>query len=570
MNERGRGRGAVGRMAGSRGRACALTTWLLLLAAAAAAQSADVDVEKAAVASGPAPADLVVANRTIVTLRAPVSGASPAQRAEAISERIATLLAKGGTPIVSRTAVDGGYVIQVNGEPAFRVLDADVDPDLDQTTAQVAEQATARLGQALAEFAEARNARAMLPALGWTLLATAVLALCIWAVVRLYRWSAARVRAAFERRKLRYGTGWQGQLLGVADPATLAVAPLRFLAWLVVLFLGYTWTGFVLQRFPYTRPWGEALRDNLLAALGGLGASALRAIPGLLFVVLIFVLARVAVRVVRALFDAAYAGRVDLGWIDQTTARPTGQLLSAVIWLFALVAAYPYIPGSDSEAFRGVGVFVGLMLSIGSSGIVNQAVSGMMLMYTRSLRPGEFVQIGETEGTVTSIGFMTTRLETVRREEISIPNAVIAANITRNYSRLAPDGGVRVATRVNIGYDIPWRQVHAMLLLAAGRTSGLVPDSEPRVLQTALLDFYVEYTLLVAVANPSRRAPVLSELNANIQDVFNENGVQIMTPNYEADPAAPKVVASADWFRTPARRAESGVAPVYGDGGPPA
>ena len=99
----------------------------------------------------------------------------------------------------------------------------------------------------------------------------------------------------------------------------------------------------------------------------------------------------------RALFDAAYAGRVDLGWIDQTTARPTGQLLSAVIWLFALVAAYPYIPGSDSEAFRGVGVFVGLMLSIGSSGIVNQAVSGMMLMYTRSLRPGEFVQIGETE-----------------------------------------------------------------------------------------------------------------------------------------------------------------------------
>ena len=98
------------------------------------------------------------------------------------------------------------------------------------------------------------------------------------------------------------------------------------------------------------------------------------------------------------MFDAAHAGRVDLGWIDQTTARPTGQLLSAVIWLFALVAAYPYIPGSDSEAFKGVGVFVGLMLSIGSSGIVNQAVSGMMLMYTRSLRPGEFVQIGDDRG----------------------------------------------------------------------------------------------------------------------------------------------------------------------------
>jgi len=568
MNERGRGNGAIGRVACSRGRACALTTWLLLLAApAATAQPAATDADSAA--AGGLPADLVVANRTIVTLRAPVSGASAAQRVEAISERLDALLAKGGAPVVSRTAVDGGYLIQINGEPAFRILDADVDPDLHQTTAQVADQATARLGQALVEIAEARNARAMLPALGWTLLATAVLALCIWAVVRLYRWSAARVRAVFERRKLRHGAGWQGHLLGAADPATLAVAPLRFLGWLVALFLVYTWTGFVLQRFPYTRPWGEALRDDLLAALGDFGASALRAIPGLLFVVLIFAIARVAVRILRGLFDAAYAGRVDLGWIDQTTARPTGQLLSAVIWLFALVAAYPYIPGSDSEAFRGVGVFVGLMLSIGSSGIVNQAVSGMMLMYTRSLRPGEFVQIGETEGTVTSIGFMTTRLETVRREEISIPNAVIAANVMRNYSRLAPVGGVRVATKVNIGYDIPWRQVHAMLLLAAGRTSGLVPDSEPRVLQTALLDFYVEYTLLVAVADPSRRAPVLSELNANIQDVFNENGVQIMTPNYEADPAAPKVVASTDWFRTPARRPEPGVAPVRGDGGTP-
>ena len=441
MNERGTGRGAIGRMACSRGRACALTT----VGPAAGGRGGDgtagrTSMPRAAAASGPAPADLVVANRTIVTLRAPVSGASAAQRVEAISERLDALLAKGGTPIVSRTAVDGGYMIQVNGEPAFRILDADVDPDLHQTTAQVAEQATARLGQALAEIAEARNARAMLPALGWTLLATAVLTLCLWAVVRYIvgrRHGCAPPSSA--------GSSGTAQAGRVICSARRTRPPWRlprcgFSAGWSRSFSLYTWTGFVLQRFPYTRPWGEALRDNLFAALGDFGASVVRAIPGLLFVVLIFAIARVAVRIVRALFDAAYAGRVDLGWIDQTTARPTGQLLSAVIWLFALVAAYPYIPGSDSEAFRGVGVFVGLMLSIGSSGIVNQAVSGMMLMYTRSLRPGEFVQIGETEGTVTSIGFMTTRLETVRREEISIPNAVIAANVMRNYSRLAPDG----------------------------------------------------------------------------------------------------------------------------------
>jgi len=567
MNERGRGHGAVGRVAWARF-VCALGVLTLSMASLAAPAQPAADPATAPAAAEPegAPADLVVANRPIVTLRAPVLGASPGERVAAITERLDALLERGGTLAVSANEIEGGYLIQVNGEPAFRVLDADVAPDQNQTTRQLAEQATAHLTQALSEIAEARNARALLPAIGWSLLATAVLVVLLWALSRLLRWIAARVRAGFERRAARYGTDWKGHLLGVANPAVLVVAPLRFAVWLVALFFIYTWTGFVLQRFPYTRPWGEALRSNLLSTLGDIGDSVLRAIPGLLFVALIFLLARLVVRIVRAFFESVYQGRVAVPWVDQTTARPTGRIVSWAIWLFALVAAYPYIPGSESEAFKGVGVFVGLMLSIGSSGVVNQAVSGLMLMYTRVLRPGEFVQIADTEGIVKSIGFLTTRIETVRREEVSIPNAVIAGNVTRNLSRLAPEGGVRIATKVTIGYDAPWRQVHAMLLLAAERTGGFVRDSAPRVLQTALHDFYVEYTLLVAVAEPARRAMVLSELHANIQDVFNENGVQIMSPNYEADPAAPKVVATADWFRTPAQR-HAAAAAGRGEGG---
>ena len=171
-----------------------------------------------------------------------------------------------------------------------------------------------------------------------------------------------------------------------------------------------------------------------------------------------------------------------------------------------MVAAYPYIPGSGSEAFKGIGVFVGLMMSIGASGVVNQAVSGLMLMYTRALKPGEFVQIGETEGTVKSIGFLATRIETLRHEEINIPNAVIASSVTRNYSRLAAEGGVWIPTKVTIGYDTPWRQVQAMLALAAE------PDGwsrqgagAARACRRALMDFYVEYTLLVSIAMPNRK-----------------------------------------------------------------
>ena len=177
-----------------------------------------------------------------------------------------------------------------------------------------------------------------------------------------------------------------------------------------------------------------------------------------------------------------------------------------------------------------------------------------MLMYTRALKPGEFVQIGETEGTVKSIGFLATRIETLRHEEINIPNAVIASTTTRNYSRLAAEGGVWIPTKVTIGYDTPWRQVQAMLTLAASRTDGVAREPAPLVMQSALMDFYVEYTLLVSIAIPNRKNAILNRLHANIQDAFNEFGVQIMSPNYEADPESPKVVPREKWFEPPAVR----------------
>jgi small-conductance mechanosensitive channel len=350
--------------------------------------------------------------------------------------------------------------------------------------------------------------------------------------------------------------------VGHSGLANLAILPVRMLAWTAALLLAYEWAAMVLAFFPYTRPWGESLFDHLLDAVGRIGGGILDALPGLLFVALIFVVTRFVVRIVRAFFESVQSGRVQAGWIDETTARPTGRLLIAIIWLFALVAAYPYIPGSDSEAFKGIGVFVGLMLSIGASGVVNQAVSGLMLMYTKALRPGEYVQVGDTEGTVTSVGFLTTRIETLRNVEVTLPNAYLVGNETRNLSRLAANGGIRVATAVTIGYDTPWRQVQAMLQMAAGRTAKVSQDPPPRVLQTALKDFYVEYTLIVATPQPRDRFAVLNELHGHIQDVFNEFGVQIMSPNYEADPADKKFVPQEQWYTAPAQPVS---APQSGD-----
>ena len=504
--------------------------------------------------ASPAAAELTIANRPIFTLRAPAFGRPPSDRVRSIDAAATGLVQRGGPLEVTTVDTPEGVAVLVDGSLLFRVLNGDVNPETGETAQTVAATAVRNLEVAFAEMREARDARTLLPAVGHAVVATLIAAGVLWLFWYLHRWIATRLRSWVRRRVEQLAPTWSRHVVGPTGVERAVMMPLKLVAALVVALVLYEWLAYVLAQFPYTRPWGEALFKNLFDAVGEIGRGIAAALPGLFFVALIFYLTRLVAQGVRAFFKAVEEGRIDVGWVDNATARPTAQLINAVVWLFGFVAAYPYIPGSDSEAFKGIGVFVGLMLSIGSSGIVNQAVSGLMLMYTRALRPGEFVQIGETEGTVRSVGFVNTRIETLRHEEISIPNAVIAGTVTRNFSRLAGDGGVRVPTKVTIGYDAPWRQVRAMLLLAAERTQGAARTPEPRVLQTALQDFYVEYTLLVTVMDPAKRPAVLDELHANIQDVFNENGVQIMSPNYEADPAQPKLVPREDWYKAPAGR----------------
>jgi len=267
----------------------------------------------------------------------------------------------------------------------------------------------------------------------------------------------------------------------------------------------------------------------------------------------ILVLARLFNRLIAAYFNAVEAGRIEPPpWMHPETAQPTRRLVTVGVWLFAIVVAYPYLPGAETEAFKGVSVFVGLMFTLGSAGIVQHVMSGFMITYSRAIRVGDFVRLGDVEGTVTHIGILSTKVRTPRREEITIPNAVVTSNIAIDYSRFAQTDGVMTSTSVTIGYDTPWRQVEALLLAAAERTPGLRHDPKPIVIQAALEDFYVKYVLLVSLEQQDRKALVLHQLHANIQDQFNEHGVQIMSPNYEADPASPKVVAKKDWYAAPA------------------
>jgi small-conductance mechanosensitive channel len=316
----------------------------------------------------------------------------------------------------------------------------------------------------------------------------------------------------------------------------------------------YNWLSYTLSCFPFTRVWGDTLSSFLLGLLAQIGGAILQAIPGLVTAVLIFFIARWCSGVLDHFFERVRLGQVEYAWLDADVVAPTRRIAKTLVWLFALAMAYPYLPGAQTEAFKGLSVLAGLMLSLGASNLVGQAASGLILTYGRVFRKGEYVRVADSEGTVTEMGMFATRIRTGLGEELTIANSKILEATTRNYSRAVKGAGFVLDTKVTIGYDTAWRQVHAMLIEAALRTEGVLSEPAPVVFQTALSDWYPEYRLVCQAvpSEPRPRALLLSTLHANIQDVFNAYGVQIMSPQYFEDPPEPKIVQPDQWYAAPA------------------
>jgi small-conductance mechanosensitive channel len=498
--------------------------------------------------AAPPETTLTVFNRPVVVIRAQLFASTPAERARRALAAIEEALARGGPGEVETESQPLGTVVKVDGRFAFIVLPDDADRQRGETAEEAARIAGTKLREAIAATREARDLSSLLRSLLIAAAATAVagaLALGCRAVFRAISRRLLRVAdSSADRLKLR-GTELlqRDRLLGSVRVALVS------LRWTVTAVIAYEWLGFVLQNFAYTRPWGEQLNRFLLGMLSTLAGGIFGALPDLLVATVIFILAGMAARGLAAFLERAARTPGTLDWLDTDTMGPAKRLGTLGIWLFAIAMAYPYLPGSGTEAFKGLSVLVGVMISLGGSSLIGQGASGLVIMYTRTLRVGEFVSIDGHEGTVVELGTFTIRMRTGRGEELTLPNSMVMGTTTRNYSRTVKGRGFVLDTEVTIGYDTPWRQVHAMLIEAARRTSGLLAEPAPKVFQVALSDFYPQYRLVCQAVpeQPLPRAEILSCLHANIQDVFNENRVQIMSPHYFGDPADAKSVPPERW-----------------------
>jgi small-conductance mechanosensitive channel len=498
------------------------------------------------------PATVTFFNRPIVDLRATVLGRSPSERARTAQRSLNDLADQHIAGPVDSRLLDGGALITVASRAVLVLAEADVD-ELSGDTLQAAAARTAeRLQGALTEAVDARSLPAFIRSAAAALTGLALGVLIVWGLTRVNRAVSNQLVRIAERTATRAG------LLDLESLRSSRLLELQH--WMVrgvylalCALIAYITLGFVLREFPYTRPWGTSMRGFLIGTVVQLGLGIVNAIPGLFTAALIMLVARFAVRLLSLWFGAVERGQVNARWIYPDTAQPTRRLLITLVWLFAIVMAYPYLPGSQTEAFKGVSVFLGLMVTFGSTGLINHIMSGFMITYARALRSGDFVRIGEVEGTVQQVGMLSTKVQTLKGEEVTIPNAVIVGQTITDYSRPGDTAGVFTPTSVTIGYDTPWRQVHALLLLAAERTPGLRRQPKPFVFQASLEDFYVKYTLWVCLEQQQTRLVTFDTLHAHVQDLFNEYGVQIMSPNYVVDPASAKVVARKDWYAAPAQ-----------------
>jgi small-conductance mechanosensitive channel len=488
------------------------------------------------------------------------------RRAQEIADRIVALAADRSVPAESVAVRETplGTSLVAPGQRVMVLTDADAELE-GLSRPILAEAYRRRISQAIQDFRRDREPSLLWRRAGVALVATLLLVMVLGIGLRLLRWFGATVERRYRSRipdvHFHSITVVQGDQLWRAVRRVIVMIGAVF--GLIVI---YTYLSYVLVLFPWSRALGHNLSAILLQPLTTIATGAIGYVPNLVFLLIIALLTYYVLAFSRLLFRHVREGTVVFPNFDPDWAAPVDRIVRLLVIVFALVIAYPHIPGSGSEAFKGISILLGLLFSIGSPSVIGNLVAGQSLAFRRAFKLGDRIRIGDYVGEVAQIRLLTTYLRSPKNEQIVIPNALILNREVENLSTLAQDPGLILHTTVGIGYETPWRQVEGMLLEAAARTPGIRQQPEPFVLLKSLGDFAVVYEINVYTDTPSILMSLYSALHRNVLDVFNQYGVQIMTPAYEGDPEQPKIVPREQWFISPARPADF---PALGKNAPP-
>jgi small-conductance mechanosensitive channel len=478
---------------------------------------------------------VVFKGETIFEVKTRIGSFTPEARARAITERLERIVSDPFHPLPPLQAANQEQSTDILcGETILLTLTEEDAHAEGISRERLAQQRIAQIQPVL----QAQTWRAKLKSLAlstlWTLLVTAG----GFGVFRGVRFGFGRfgrsILAISEESFLRFKIQ-NLELVSSARMRQLSLKGITLIQGAALLLLGYIYLSIIFSFFPVTKGLAAQLFQLIMEPLKVVFRAMLGYLPNLFFLLLIALVTRYLLKLVHLIFRGIQSGALNVPNFHQEWAEPTYRLIRVFVFAFALVVAFPYLPGAGSDAFKGVSLFIGLVFSLGSSGLVGNAVAGILITYMRPFQLGDRIAVGETVGDVTEKSLLVTRIRTIKNVDVTIPNATLLGGQVHNYSANAQTRGLILHSTITIGYDAPWRTVHALLIEAANQTEGLLKEPKPFVLQTSLDDFYVSYQINAYTDQASRMATIYSELHANIQEQFNQAGVEIMSPHYRSE-----------------------------------
>lgn len=477
-------------------------------------------------------AAVVVNGRRLFVFYSSFDNRTPLERAERTSNilrhlsedpdfdinSIQTLETAQGTDILSGTE----RIATVTGEDA-RIAQS--------SSSKLARDFAGKMRYALAQRIEKANAGSIATGVGLSVLCSVILIFMLALVTRLTTslylklksWRGHRIKAI----KIQ-----QAELIGEHALYELIVSFVRFTQIALIIFIVIGYALQCLSFFPGTRHLSKAIVANAIAPLHAFVDGIIDFIPETLALLGIIVIAYLVNSFARFIFNALEDSTIRIADFDPDWAEPTYKLVRGLIFVIAFMVALPYLPGWGSPAFNQVGLLLGLLVSLGSTGVVGNVMAGTVLTYTNAFKLGDRVKIGECTGDVVEKTLFVTRLKTPKNEIVSIPNAQILNTNVMNYSVHAKSGTLTVYTSVTIGYESPYEQIQSLLINAALECPGIEAEPKPFVLQTSLDDYYITYQINAFTKLANDLPQVYSDLHLKILDKFNEAQVEIMSPQY--------------------------------------
>ncbi len=476
-------------------------------------------------------APVVIGLDTLFVLYGNLGPFSPVDRAAAVVKRIRSneaAIALGDSLVV--TDFESSSEVSLGDVVIMTVLNADAAP-LGAARTDLARRYAEVIRQRVLVNVERTSTKAILIDAGLAVAATVVLVL----LLRLLSWGFPRLYVRIEalrRVRLPAVRIQQFELLSAGRLSALLVGISRVARIVLTLLLFYVYVPLVLSFFPWTAPLSRRIVSYALRPFIAAWAGLVVYLPNLFYLAAGIIIVRYLLKFLGLLSEAVRSGSITFNGFYPDWAIPTYKIVRILVFAFAATVLYPYLPGASSDAFKGVSIFLGILFSLGSSAAIGNMVAGVVLTYTRAFQIGDRVKINDTVGDVVEKTLIVTRLRTIKNVAVTIPNGAVLSSQVVNYTTLAASNGLILNTSITIGYDVPWRTVHELMIRAAQRTESIAVEPTPFVLQTSLDDFYVSYELNAFTCRADIMALTYSQLHQNIQEMFNESTRDSRRLNY--------------------------------------